>query len=77
MNQPSHPSSLSFALEQFDRLPDSARVDVRTVAGLLGISVPTVWRHVRTGKLPLPRKIGGSTRWLVGELRNALGDHAA
>ncbi|WP_081896865.1 MULTISPECIES: helix-turn-helix transcriptional regulator [Burkholderia] len=45
---------------------------VRTVAGLFGISVPTVWRHARSGKLPAPRKIGSSTRWNVGELRAVL-----
>jgi len=49
---------LPHTLQQFDQLPDSAHVDVRTVAGLFGISVPTVWRHTRSGKLPAPRKIG-------------------
>ncbi len=70
-----HPS-LPRALQQFDQLPDAAHVDVRTVAGLFGISVPTVWRHTRSGKLPIPRKIGASTRWKVAELRAILAANA-
>jgi len=66
-----HPA-LPRALQQFDQLPDAAHVDVRTVAGLFGISVPTVWRHARSGKLPAPRKIGAATRWNVAELRATL-----
>lgn len=65
-------TDLPRTLQQFDQLPDSAHVDVRTVAGLFGISVPTVWRHTRSGKLPTPRKIGASTRWNVAELRAIL-----
>lgn len=72
----SHHTSLPRALQQFDQLPDAAHVDVRTVAGLFGISVPTVWRHARSGKLPAPRKIGASTRWNVAELRAILSANA-
>ncbi len=68
----SPPASMPFALQRFDELPDAAHVDVRTVAGLFGISVPTVWRHVRSGTLPTPRKIGASTRWSVADLRALL-----
>jgi predicted DNA-binding transcriptional regulator AlpA len=64
-----HHAVLPRALQQFNQLPDAAHVDVRTVAGLFGISAPTVWRHARSGKLPAPRKIGASTRWSVAELR--------
>lgn len=67
-----HPTVLPRSLQQFDQLPDAAHVDVRTVAGLFGISIPTVWRHTRSGKLPAPRKIGASTRWNVAELRAIL-----
>jgi predicted DNA-binding transcriptional regulator AlpA len=69
-------TALPRTLQQFDQLPDSAHVDVRTVAGLFGISVPTVWRHTRSGKLPTPRKIGASTRWNVAELRGILSANA-
>ncbi|WP_333983724.1 helix-turn-helix domain-containing protein [Burkholderia gladioli] len=75
MKSSSHHAVLPRALQQFDQLPDAAHVDVRTVAGLFGISVPTVWRHTRSGKLPAPRKIGSSTRWNVAELRASLAGH--
>ncbi|CAG9269358.1 helix-turn-helix transcriptional regulator [Paraburkholderia caribensis] len=63
---------VSKALAAFDQLPDLAYVDVRTVAGLFGCSVPTVWRRIKDGMLPTPRKFGSMTRWNVGELRAAL-----
>ncbi len=59
-------------LKDFDKLPDVAAVDVRTVAALYGCAVSTVWELSRRGALPKPRKFGGSTRWNVGELRAAL-----
>lgn len=61
------------ALKGFDDLPDSGHVDVRVVAALFGCSVPTVWRRVRSGQLVAPHKLGKrTTRWKVGELRDAL-----
>jgi predicted DNA-binding transcriptional regulator AlpA len=61
------------ALENFDRLPDSALVGQPVVEGLFGISGPTLWRRVKDGKLPKPRKPSpGCTRWSVGELRRGL-----
>jgi len=68
---------LSKALVSFDSLPDSAHVDVRTVAGLYGCSVPTVWRRVAAGLIIAPRKFGHSTRWNVGQLRANLTLEAA
>lgn len=62
----------SKVLAQFDELPDSAHVDVRTVAGLYGCSVPTVWRRVTAGLIPTPKKFDHSTRWNVGEIRKAV-----
>ena len=59
-------------LASFDSLPDAANVDIRTVAGLYGCTVVTVWRRVAKGLIPLPRKFGGSSRWNVGELRTSL-----
>lgn len=64
-------AGLDPSLQHFDDLPDSAYVGVRVVAGLRGQSVPTVWRHVKSGLLPKPEKIGGSARWRVGDLRIA------
>lgn len=61
---------IPLALSQFDQLPDSAHVPQLVVEGLFGISGPTVWRRVKDGTLPPPRKPSpGCTRWVVGELR--------
>lgn len=57
------------ALEDFDKLPDSAKVPVQVVAAREGVSVVTVWRRCAQGLLPAPVKTGGTTRWLVGSLR--------
>lgn len=59
------------ALEDFDRLPDSARVRIPVVAALDGVSIPTVWRRIKIGLLPEPEKVGGTTTMLVGKLRRA------
>jgi len=54
----------------FDSLPDSSYVDVRAVADIHDISVPTAWRWSANGLLPKPEKLGpGTTRWNVGALR--------
>ncbi|PAJ77316.1 transcriptional regulator [Burkholderia ubonensis] len=64
-------------LRNFDSLPNAASVDVQVVAALCGCSVSTAWDRSRRGALPKPRKIGGSARWNVGELRAVLtGAHA-
>lgn len=62
------------ALANFDSLPDSAFVRLPVVAALNGgISAPTVWRWVKTGRLPRPEKRGpNTTAWNVGELRRTL-----
>jgi len=41
----------------------------REVAEMLSISVASVWRYARTGKIPAPIKVGYSTRWLEEELQ--------
>jgi len=61
------------ALLDFDRLPDAANVDVRVVAAVIGSHPATVWRRVKEGVFPAPKKFGPmSTRWNVGELRQFL-----
>lgn len=64
--------SLAPGLEDFDRLPDSARVALPVVCGLHGISPATAWRRVQTGLLPKPLKTGNTTRWVVADLRASL-----
>lgn len=66
------PSVLPTALQQFDRLPDSANVRLPVVTALFGCSSATVWRRVKSGAIPPPRKFGGTTVWNVGDLRAAL-----
>ena len=68
-----NPESIPSALENFDRLPDSANVRQPTVLALYGISGPTLWRWVKQGKVPKPRKLSERvTVWSVGSLRAAL-----
>lgn len=66
------PQPIIPALANFDRLPDSAHVRLPVVAGLFSVSNATIWRRVRAGLLPAPRKIGGATCWQVRDLRKAL-----
>lgn len=61
------------ALKHFDSLPDSANVRQPVVEGLYGYSSATLWRRVKDGRLPCPRKLSDRvTVWNVGELRRAL-----
>lgn len=64
---------LSPVLANFDQLPDAAHVREPVVCGLYACSPATVWRRVRDGSIPAPRKLSGRvTAWNVGELRQAL-----
>lgn len=66
-------ASLPDALRHFDERAASSLADVKTLADYLGVSINTVWRWSRTGRLPAPIKIGpNSTRWRVGDVRAAL-----
>lgn len=58
-------------LANFDCLPNSANVRIKTVMQLYGASAATVWRQ--SGKsIPAPRKLSDRiTAWNVGELREA------
>lgn len=59
-------------LAQIDQLPNTAHIDVKTVAALFGCKVPTIWARLRRGEIPAPRKFGAHTRWNLGEIRVAL-----
>lgn len=57
-------------LINFDKLPNSAHVDVKVVAAIFGVSIPTIWRWASQKKITAPVKVGiQSTRWNVGLLR--------
>ncbi len=47
-------------------------IKVVEVAELCGCSVATVWRRARSGLMPPPVKIGGTTRWSLIEISNYL-----
>ena len=84
MNKPSYKlgtethASLPNALANFDSQPDSAYIRQPVVQGLFAISSSTVWRWVKSGKLPAPRKLSeGVTAWNVGQLRAVLAGEVA
>lgn len=57
----------------FSQLPNEAFVNIQTVKALFGCSSSTVWREVKRGHIPKPYKLSlRSTRWHVGEIRQAL-----
>ena len=73
MAQRTAQSAIPDALKNFDSLPDSANVRQPVVQGLVGCSHATIWRMVKKGSLPAPRKLSERvTAWNVGELRKAL-----
>ncbi|MBL0283109.1 MAG: AlpA family phage regulatory protein [Zoogloea sp.] len=58
-------------LNRFGILPDEAHVRLPVVMALYACSAASVWRYVKNGKLPVPRKFGSRvTAWNVGELRS-------
>lgn len=72
---PHHPlqREIPEALKNFDFLPDSANVRLPIVEALWGCSAATIWRMVKRGTLPAPRKLSERvTAWNVGDLRLAL-----
>lgn len=65
-------------IENLDAMPDCGFVAARSLATWLGVSQVTVWRWVKTGQLPAPKKLGANTtRFRVGEVRAALAKLAA
>ena len=64
---------ISEALKNFDQLPNSASVRQPVVQSLYACSPASVWRGVKAGRIPKPRKLSPRTTcWNVGELRSAL-----
>ena len=60
-------------IENLDAMPDCGFVAARTLAAWLGVSQVTVWRWVKTGQLPAPKKLGANTtRFSVLEIRAVL-----
>lgn len=56
--------------ESFDDLPDGAFVRERVLLEqVLPFSRPTLWRRVKDGTFPAPKKFGAVTAWNVGAVR--------
>ena len=70
--QDAHAPDINRALREFDTLPDIAHVKLNVVKKLYACSSATVWRRVKSGLIPAPYKLDGSTIWRVGELRAAI-----
>lgn len=60
-------------LSNFDHLPDSAYIRLPILKRLYSVSSATIWRGVKNGTIPKPKKLTErTTAWNVGELRQAL-----
>ena len=59
-------SAISEALRNFDSLPNSANVRQPVVQALFACSSSTLWRGVKAGRVPKPRKL--SPAQLSGKL---------
>jgi len=64
------------AIANFEHVPYDARTRLPVVTALFSCSPATVWRRVKSGDLPAPRKDGRITYWLAGELRAKLSEGA-
>ena len=65
--------TIPVTLAEFDKLPDSALIDVRSYALLLSCSENTIWRRARQKTIPAPIRVSTQqTRWRVGDVRRSL-----
>lgn len=65
--------TLSDTLKNFDELPKAAFVRQPVVEALYACSPASIWRGVKAGRIPSPKKLSPrTTAWNVGELREAL-----
>lgn len=54
-------------------LPDEALIKLQTVlAQFDGVSKSKWYAGIKSGEYPRPVKVGGSSRWVVGEIRQIL-----
>lgn len=62
-------NNLPNAVKHFDQLPDSARINSRTLKTLLGISDTTFWRRRKADIIPAPDMHG---TWSAATAREIL-----
>jgi len=61
------------ALENFDKLPDSAYIRLPVMKGLFGVSAASIWRGCKNGTIPKPVKLTErTTAWSVKSVRALL-----
>lgn len=67
-------NTLPSTVENFDRLPDSACIDIAALKAITGKSRATLYRWIDKGILPKPRKLGLTSNnvWAAGDIRRAL-----
>lgn len=71
----SKPGVVPESISRFNHLPDAALIGSNVVCGLVGdITRVTLWRWIKSGKFPAPRKLPGGrlNAWRVGDVRNFL-----
>jgi predicted DNA-binding transcriptional regulator AlpA len=57
-------------IKDFDSLPDAAHVRLPVVQSLYSCSTATIWRMVKSGVIPSPKRLTPNiSAWNVGELR--------
>lgn len=62
----------------FDDLPDSAQIRIKTVTGVVSLSDPTIRRLMAIGMFPKSHRIGlRTTVWRVGDIRAWMNERAA
>ena len=69
-------NNIPSALQNFSAMPDCGYVRQPVVQALFACSSASVWRGVKAGRIPAPKKLSPNiTAWNVGELRAALNAH--
>lgn len=64
-----HKKSIPEAIKQFDDYPDSAFIRPQIAKSLLGVSIATFWRLVKSGQLKTHKLTERTTTVKVSDLR--------
>ncbi|WP_363320237.1 helix-turn-helix domain-containing protein [Ferrovum sp.] len=52
----------------FSTLPSETNLSVKEVKLLTGLGIATIWRRVKAGEIPAPKRFGSRTFWKLGEI---------